>query len=162
MAAAVWHLFVFLCFFFANVRAKNNAKFNLLKIFNQSVSSAYFFGGTLNMQILIKMRHANIAKMWRIHKYMRIPRAAAVQLFFKLWSQFQKNDISSLWHWHSSSQTFGIDREESATAKKIKWTRDCSIDGIDVIDVIHPCDHQFLDVVFNHSTAKKLHAMPFF
>ena len=62
MAAAVWHLFVFLCFF-ANVRAKNNAKFNLLKIFNQSVSSAYFFGGTLNMQILIKMRHANIAKM---------------------------------------------------------------------------------------------------
>ena len=63
MAAAVWHLFVFLCVFFANVRAKNNAKFNLLKIFNQSVSSAYFFGGTLNMQILIKMRHANIAKM---------------------------------------------------------------------------------------------------
>ena len=57
-------IYLFFCaFFFANVRAKNNAKFNLLKIFNQSVSSAYFFGGTLNMQILIKMRHANIAKM---------------------------------------------------------------------------------------------------
>ena len=38
-----------------------------------------------------------------------------------------------------------------------KWTRGCSID---IVDVIHPGDQQFCDVVFNHPTAKKLHAMP--